>query len=143
MRLALQTDYSLRSLIYLAGRPGRRTVAEIAEFFQISRDHVAKVVHRLAKLGYLRSVRGLGGGVELAADPEEISVGEVILAMEGNTHLLECVASKGVCIIEDGCRLKGVLAKAEQIQMEYLRSVRLADIVQPGGQLVELEPLAN
>ena len=143
MQLALQTDYALRTLIYLAGRPGRRTVGEIAEFFRISRDHVAKVVHRLAKLGYLRSVRGMGGGLELARNAEAISVGEVVLAMEGNMHLLECVASDGVCVIERGCRLKGVLAEAERLQMEFLHSVPLSDVVKPGGQLVELEPLSN
>ena len=81
--------------------------------------------------------------MELATDPNEITVGEVILAIEGNTHLLECVASKGICVIEEGCRLKGVLAKAERIQMDYLRSVKLSDVVNPGGQLVELEPLSK
>ena len=98
MQLALQTDYALRSLIYLAGRPGRHKVADIAKYFRISRDHVAKVVHRLAKLGYVRSIRGMGGGLEIARTPEEISIGEVVLAMEGNTHLLECVKrrAKGV-----------------------------------------------
>ena len=142
MQLALQTDYALRSLIYLAGKPGRATVAEIAGFFSISRDHVAKVVHLLAKRGFVRSIRGVGGGVELGRSPDDISVGEVILAMEGNMHLLECVAATGVCIIEQGCRLKGVLANAERIQMEYLQSVKLSDVVKPGGQLVELQPLA-
>ena len=142
MQLALQTDYALRSLIYLAGRPGRHKVADIAKYFRISRDHVAKVVHRLAKLGYVRSIRGMGGGLEIARTPEEISIGEVVLAMEGNTHLLECVGTAGVCVIERNCRLKGVLAEAERIQMDYLRSVRLSDVVKPGGELVELEPLS-
>ena len=143
MQLALQTDYALRALIYLAGRSKRGTVAEIASFYRISRDHVAKVVHRLARLGFVRSIRGLGGGVELARAPAEISVGEVILAMEGNMHLLECVGTAGVCTIEKRCQLKGVLAEAERIQMQYLQSVPLSDVVKPGGQLVELEPLST
>ncbi|MCA9271031.1 MAG: Rrf2 family transcriptional regulator [Planctomycetales bacterium] len=141
MRLSLQTDYALRTLIYLAGRPERATVTEIAEFFQISRDHVAKVVHRLAKLGMARSVRGVGGGVELGRDAAEISIGEVILAIEGNAHLLECVERDKVCVIQPGCRLRGVLAEAERLQMEYLESVKLADVVTPGGGLAELAPL--
>ena len=84
MRLSLQTDYALRTLIFLAGRPGRATVAQIAEFFHISRDHVAKVVQLLARQGFVRSIRGIGGGVELARSPESISVGEVITVTEGN-----------------------------------------------------------
>ena len=139
MRLALHTDYALRTLIFLAGKPRRATVTEIAEFYRISKDHVAKVVQRLAKLGYARSIRGSGGGVELGRPADEISVGQVVLAMEGNMHLLECVSAEGVCVIQPNCRLKGVLAEAERIQMEYLNRVKLSDVIQPGGQLVELE----
>ena len=143
MQLALHTDYALRSLIYLSGKPGRATVADIAGYFQISRDHVAKVIQRLARLGFVRSIRGQGGGVEMARDADDISVGEVIHAMEGKTHLLDCVASEGVCVIERNCKLKGVLARAESLQMEFLYSVKLSDVIQPGGQLVELQPLQS
>ena len=138
MRLSLHTDYALRTLIYLAGRPGRTNVASVAEFFQISKDHVAKVVMQLARLGYVRSVRGVGGGIELARPAAEISIGEIVSAMEGNTHLLECVGTSGVCVIQPACTLRHVLAEAERVQMEYLNGVRLSEIVKPGGQLVEL-----
>ena len=139
MRLSLHTDYALRTLIFLAGRPGRTNVAAVAEFFQISKDHVAKVVMQLARLGYVRSVRGIGGGIELAREAEEISVGEIVSAMEGNTHLLECVGTSGVCVIQAACQLRHVLAEAEREQMDYLDGVRLSEIVKPGGQLVELK----
>jgi Rrf2 family nitric oxide-sensitive transcriptional repressor len=139
MRLSLQTDYALRTLIYLVGRPGRGSVRQIAEYYEISRDHVAKVVHRLGKLGYVRNIRGVGGGVEILRVAEEITIGEVILAFEGNMNLLECVSTPGVCKIQPGCQLLNVFAEAERLQMEYLQSVHLSDIVQPGGQLVELK----
>ena len=138
MRLALHTDYALRTLIYLAGRPGRASVGEVAAFFRISKDHVAKVVQSLVRLGYVRSIRGIGGGIELLKSPREIRVGQVILDFEGNMHLLECVGVEDVCVIQPGCRLKRVLAKAEKLQMDYLNSVKLADIVRPGGQLLEI-----
>ena len=138
MRLALHTDYALRTLIYLAGKPGRASAGDVAGFYEISRDHVAKVVQSLVRLGYLRSVRGAGGGIELKKKPQEIRVGQVILDFEGNMNLLECVAADGVCVIERGCNLKKVLAKAERLQMEYLLSVKLSDVVKPGGQLLEI-----
>ena len=138
MRLALHTDYALRTLIFLAGKPARASVAQIAEFFQISRDHVAKVVQSLVRFGYVRSIRGQGGGIELVKQPDEIRVGQVILDFEGNMHLLECVAINNICVIQPGCRLKGVLAQAEKIQLDYLQSVRLSDVVRPGGQLLEI-----
>jgi len=138
VKLSLFTDYALRTLIYLAGKPGRAHVSDVASFYGISRDHVAKAVGQLARLGYLRSIRGVGGGIELARPAEEIRIGEIVTAMEGNMHLLECVGTVGVCVIQPGCRLRGVLAEAERVQMEYLGSVRLSDVVSPGGQLVEL-----
>jgi Rrf2 family nitric oxide-sensitive transcriptional repressor len=138
VRLALHTDYALRTLIFLAGKPGRARVAHVADFFRISKDHVAKVVQSLARLGYVRSIRGAGGGIELLKKPREVRVGQVILDFEGNMNLLECVGVEKVCVIQPGCRLRTVLAQAEKLQTDYLMSVRLSDIVRPGGQLLEI-----
>ena len=138
MRLALHTDYALRTLLFLASEPRRTNVAEVAEFYRISKDHVAKVVQSLVRQGYVRSIRGIGGGIELAKRPEEIRVGQVILDCEGNMHLLDCVGIENVCVIQPGCRLKAVLAKAERIQMEYLQSVTLSDLLTPGVTLLQI-----
>ena len=138
MRLALQTDYSLRTLMFLAARPGRQTVAGVAGFFQISETHVGKVVHQLARLGYVRSVRGIGGGLELAKPADQITVGEVVQAIEGNVHLLECIGMEDVCVIQRHCKLRTVLDRAERIQMEYLNSVRLTDVLPYGQPLLNL-----
>ena len=140
MQLSLHTDYSLRVLIYLGLQGRRSTIAEIAEFFTISKDHLAKVAQRLAHLGFIRSVRGIGGGLELARDPESIRIGDVIQQLE-DTALLECVHSdETVCVIQPGCKLRGVLAKAEQVQLDYLNTVRLTDVIDSNPKLV---PLSN
>ena len=97
MRLSLQTDYSLRTLMFLAVHQRRSTVSEVARFYSISAPHVAKVVHVLARAGLLRSLRGAGGGIELSRPADKVSVGEVIRCVEGNMHLLDCVAAEGVC----------------------------------------------
>lgn len=139
MRLSLHTDYALRTLMYLSGIKQRATTGQIAEFFGISKDHLAKVVQRLTRLGWVRTVRGIGGGLELAVQPESLSVGEVIEKLEGSTQLLQCVTSSAqICVIQSSCRLRHVLAEAERIQMEYLRSIALSDIAKPGVQLVNL-----
>jgi Rrf2 family nitric oxide-sensitive transcriptional repressor len=129
MRLALQTDYALRSLIYLAFVGRRATADQIAGFYGISTHHVAKVVQQLARWGYVRGIRGLGGGFELARPPGQITIGEIVAASEGNTHLLECVDVDDVCRIQSFCKLRGVLAEAERIQTEYLQSVTLEDVL--------------
>jgi len=129
MRLSLQTDYALRTLLYLATRSGRTTVADVAGFFGISAHHVGKVVHQLGRLGYVTNHRGPGGGIVLARRPAEVSVGRVVLDFEGNMHLLDCVEVPGLCVIQPGCTLRGVLAEAERQQMDYLNGVTLESLL--------------
>ncbi len=143
MRLTTHTDFALRTLMYLAAGRERATVAEVASLFGISPNHVAKVVNQLARLGYLRSIRGIGGGIELAKPPEEIRLGAVIEALEGNMHLLECVAVDQICAIESFCKLKGALAEAERIQLEYLNTLTLADVAPTRRQLSRTQPLES
>jgi Rrf2 family nitric oxide-sensitive transcriptional repressor len=135
MGLTFQTDFALRTLLYLAAVDRRVTVAEVAEMYGISANHIAKVVQQLARLGYVRSIRGIGGGIELARHPDAITVGEVIESFEGSMRLLECVATDGVCVIESFCKLKRVLAEAERLQLAFLRSKTLQDILPTKRQL--------
>jgi Rrf2 family transcriptional regulator, nitric oxide-sensitive transcriptional repressor len=135
MQLTTQTDYALRTLMFLATRNERSNVKDVANLFGISVHHVAKVVNQLARFGYLRSVRGVGGGIEMARRPEDIRVGEVIERFEGNLHLLDCIGTANVCSIQSFCRLKGVLAEAERVQRDYLNSVTLADVLPTRIQL--------
>ena len=125
MRLSLQTDYALRTLLFLATQPGRAKVVDVAGFFGISAHHVGKVVHQLGRLGYVRNHRGPSGGIELAREPVAITVGRVILDFEGDMHLLDCVGTPGCCVIQPGCTLRGVLTEAERRQMDYLNSITL------------------
>lgn len=131
MRLSLQTDYALRTLMYLGMTQERTTAEQVSTFFRISPDHVAKVVSQLVRLGYVRSVRGSGGGIELGKPVSQITVGEIIAAFEGDVHLLECLGRSDVCVIEDFCKLKTVLGTAEKLQRDYLRSITLQEILPP------------
>lgn len=139
MKLTTQTDYALRTLMFLATRASRANVGDIARLFGISVNHVAKVVNLLAREGYIRSTRGVGGGIELARQPEEISIGSVVAAMEKDMHLLSCIGSDDSCAIHSFCKLKGVLAEAERVQREYLDGVTLADVVPTRRQLDRVE----
>lgn len=136
MRLTTHTDYALRALMYLAASGERTTAAQVARLYGISVNHMAKVVNQLSRLGYVRSVRGIGGGIELAMQPAEIRLGEVFEAFEGNMHLLECVSKDNICGIQSFCKLKGVLAEAEKVQLEYLNTVTLEDVAPTRRQFV-------
>lgn len=135
MKLTTQTDYALRTLMFVATRNQRTTVADVASLFGISSNHVAKVVNQLSRHGYLRSIRGVGGGIELAIPPENIILGEVIECIEGDLHLLRCVGADDSCVIHAFCKLKTVLAEAERIQKNYLDSVTLDEVVPSRRQL--------
>ncbi|WP_145378123.1 RrF2 family transcriptional regulator [Symmachiella dynata] len=139
MRLTTQTDFALRTLMYLASTRKRTTAAEVAQLYKISTHHMSKVVNQLARLGYVRSIRGIGGGIELAQQPEDVRLGDVVEAFEGNMHLLDCVATEDVCAIQSFCKLKGVLAEAERIQLEYLNSLTLADVIPTKRQFSRVE----
>jgi len=83
MRLTSYTNYSLRVLMYCALHRDRLvTIPEIATAFDISRAHLLKSARHLGQLGYLHTVRGRNGGIELALAPERISIGEAIRALE-------------------------------------------------------------
>ena len=109
MKLTTFTDYSLRVLIYLATQPGRRaTIAQIAGAFDVSENHLVKVVHFLGKNGWLANVRGKGGGLELAHAPARINIGCVVRQTEGAAVVAECFSDAGShCVIARSCRLQG------------------------------------
>ena len=137
MKLTSFTDYSLRVLIYLAAEPSRRaTIAEIAKAFDVSENHLTKVVHLLGKHGWIETVRGKGGGMHLAMKPQDICIGKVVRDTEGLDVPAECFAiDGGHCIISSSCKLKGVLAEAVRAFYSVLDDYTLADITRNRGVL--------
>jgi Rrf2 family transcriptional regulator, nitric oxide-sensitive transcriptional repressor len=131
MKLTGFTDYSLRVLIYLATQPKQRaTIAEISRSFDVSENHLVKVVHFLGKSGWLANVRGKGGGLELAMPPELVPIGKVVRQTEGAAVVAECFSEHGgKCSIVGICRLQGVLGEAVAAFYGVLDRYSLADLV--------------
>lgn len=131
MQLTLNTDYSLRVLIYVAERPDELIATkDISSYFGVSHNHLVKVVNNLGKLNYLSLKRGrFGGGMSLAKKPEEINIGEVVKALEP-LDIVECFSSeKNTCRITSSCKLKGLLIKAKRSFLDELKGKTLADIL--------------
>ncbi|MFD1218221.1 RrF2 family transcriptional regulator [Microbulbifer celer] len=139
MQLSTHTDYSLRTLIYLALKEGERpvTVQEIARDYAISVNHMAKVAQTLSQLGYVKSLRGRGGGLVLAETPAAISVGALVRETE-NLKLLECFGPSSSCPIEPGCKLKNVLKKAQKAFLAVLDEYTLEDLIKNDRELENL-----
>ena len=140
MKLTTFTDYSLRVLIYLAVQPGQRaTIAQIAQAFDVSENHLVKVVHFLGKQGWLANVRGKGGGLELGELPQKIRVGQVVRAAEGGDVVAECFGeSGGDCHIAPNCRLRGVLGEAITAFYAVLDRYTVEDLVNNRNQLARM-----
>lgn len=129
MKLRLQTDYALRTLIYLAAKQQRASAEEIATAFVVSKDHLTKIIQQLARLGFVKTYAGRGGGLALAMQADQISVRSVIELMEGKTRVLECVESPEVCPLEPGCTLRKLLINAEAAFYNTLDNVSVADLI--------------
>ncbi len=131
MRLTTFSDYSFRVLIYLGAAPdGLATIEQISAAYGISANHLMKVVHRLAQLGYIETVRGKGGGMRLARPPAAINVGEVLRATEDGFALVECMDSREAdCRIASACVLKRALGEALAAFLQALDRYTLADLL--------------
>jgi Rrf2 family transcriptional regulator, nitric oxide-sensitive transcriptional repressor len=131
MQLTLHADYSLRVLIYLAANRGRLvSTMEISRAYGISANHLVKVVLNLSKHGYVRSRRGRTGGSELAREPEEINIGEVVRQLEPDFRIVECFdPMRNSCPIDQVCGLKSVLRDAGEAFVAVLERYTLGDVM--------------
>ncbi len=140
MRLTAQSDYALRTLIYVAAAsPRQATIREIAGAYGISRAHLMVLVHRLGEAGFLQNERGRGGGIRLARPASEIGLGEVLRAIEPAFRPAECFEpAANQCRITPVCRLKRVFREALDAWFAVLDRYTLADLVRRTRPLLRL-----
>jgi Rrf2 family transcriptional regulator, nitric oxide-sensitive transcriptional repressor len=137
VRLTVYTDYALRMLMYLALRKDQlATIAEIAESYDISRNHLMKVAHQLGVAGFVETVRGRGGGLRLAKPVGSIGLGDVVRYTEPDMAIVSCFeAIDAPCAIEPCCVLKRALKQARDAFLEVLDGYTLDDLVEPRARL--------
>lgn len=140
MRLSDHTDYGLRLLLLLgASRPARINASQMARTYGISYTHVQKVVQSLEAAGYVETFRGRGGGVILAREPSEITIGAVVRALEPNMHIVRCLApGDSGCILAQGCALTNAIAMAGAAFLSALDTVTLDEMIRGSPHLAPL-----
>ena len=140
MKLTNFTDYSLRTLIYLAVYPDRLcTTKEIAAYFKISQNHMVKITHNLSKIGYINTQKGRSGGISLLQSSKEINIGEAIQKLELDFNIVECFNCKeNTCKIATVCNLKNVLIRAHKAFMDELSCYTLEDLIKNKDELLAL-----
>ena len=142
MRLTRFSDIGLRVLIYLerAGeRPHPVTVAEIAKQFAIPQNHLVKVVGHLARAGWVRALRGRNGGLRLAADPDTLTIGQVLRRLEGDENdLADCEGTD--CALKMDCQLRGMLRAGMRAFYEEMDRYTLSQVTSgtTGEQVIRM-----
>lgn len=140
MRLTRYTDYALRVLMYLAAQPNHFcAISKISADYGISHNHLTKVVHDLGRLGFVQSMRGRNGGIQLARPASDITVGEVVRTTEDNFMMADCTN----CIIAPGCGLNPVLQEATNAFLAVIDRYTLAELCQSGTAFMTLFPENN
>ena len=131
MKLTAYTDYTLRTLMYLAMTRDRLvTVRHIAELYGISKNNLVKVVHQLGLSGTVETVRGRNGGVRLNRAPADINIGQVVRGAEVDFFMAECFdLVSNTCLHTSACLLKNVLNNATEAYLAVLDDVTLADLI--------------
>lgn len=130
MQLTQFTDYSLRALIYIALRKESCTINDITNAYQISNNHLVKIIHNLSKMGLIKTIRGKNGGILLAMEPDTINLGQLIAELEPHFDLVPCFnKAKANCCIAPVCKLKCILHEANAAFMSVLKQFTLADIL--------------
>ncbi|UCG75179.1 MAG: Rrf2 family transcriptional regulator [Gemmatimonadota bacterium] len=137
MRLTRESEYALIGLAALAGRPPgvEEPLATIAESHGIPREFLSKIFQKLARHGLLISGRGRGRGYALARRPEEISMCDVLEAVEGPEKLQECILWHEHCADDDPCPLHHCLKEIRPALLDLLKDVTLADYVADSAHL--------
>lgn len=116
--------------MYLGAKSGKLClISDIANDYGISRNHLVKVVHGLARGGFVTTYRGRGGGVTLARDPSEIGIGELVRYTEGPVRPVECFHGAELCVITPACTLPGILREAVENFLKTLDRYTLADLL--------------
>lgn len=135
MKLTLQTDYALRALIYLGVRTERLcSIREISEAYGISEAHLIKVVHKLGRGGFAKTLRVRNGGLCLGKAANEIVIGDVVRYFEDSTVMLACMedgAEASLCRLMPACRLRSVMNEATRAMMAVLNDNTLAGVITP------------
>ena len=136
MQITRQADYAVRAVLYLAniGPETRAATSQIAHEQQIPPSFLAKIVSQLSVAGLLQTSRGARGGVSLARSPENISLLEVVEAIDGPILLNECVAANGVCNFGDDCPMRPIWCETQEELITRLKTTTFDSFIKDKQQ---------
>ncbi len=133
LKLTKKVDYGLLAIAYIAGNHSDRVVntKEIAETYSIPVELLAKILQRLVKVGLIASLSGPKGGYSLSVNPSEITVAQIINALEGDINILNCSEEDNVkCFQFDRCNIRTPMQKLEYRIRNLLHKTTLDELLE-------------
>ncbi len=134
IRLNKSTRFALYAMVELGRDPTAvLSAGEIAQKYQVSEHHMAKVMQQLVRSGLIRSIRGIRGGFQIARDPKEVTMFDVVRLFEPAVQDSGCLLLDGVqaCELQETCRIGEVLAEIQEQAVYTLQSVSISTLVSP------------
>ena len=131
MQITRQADYAVRAMLYLSriGTTSRAATSEVAREQHIPPSFLAKIISQLSIAGLLHTARGARGGVSLAREPKEITLLEVVEAIDGPIQLNECVGETSTCTFDQDCPLRPVWCDAQDDLVKRLRGTNFEQLM--------------
>jgi len=130
VEITKKAEYAINALVELAISPDEFISSkEIATRQHIPPNFLPQIIATLGTKGWVEGVRGPGGGVKLIAEPEDISVREVVELIEGPVAITRCLAHGGNCVKDGNCPLHGIWYKAQEAFLNVLSNTSIADVV--------------
>jgi Rrf2 family protein len=132
MKLTMKGDYGLRAMLDMAAYHGQGPIesSDIANRQHIPEQYLDQILMVLRKEGLVRSVRGPKGGHMLAKPPSQITMAQVMQALEGYVPPMECLPSPDFCKLSPGCSLREIWQKIDQMTQDILTSTTIAELAQ-------------
>ena len=126
MQITRQADYAIRAVRYLAkqGPNQRSATSTVAQEMKIPPSFLAKIISQLSIAGLLHTSRGARGGVTLAREAKDISLLDVVEAIDGPILLNECVGDPADCVFSDDCLVHPIWVEAQETLVKQLRETR-------------------
>lgn len=135
MKLSAKSRYAMQAMLHLAEyeQDGPQSLTRITEA-GMPRDYVEQLLGVLRRSGLIKSMRGAAGGYFLSRPKEEITLGQVIVAIEGPIAVCDCVEDAKTCEQSEQCKLRSAFVHLNNGITDLLASYTLKDLLQDNSQ---------
>ncbi|MBQ2661883.1 MAG: Rrf2 family transcriptional regulator [Clostridia bacterium] len=147
-KVSTRGKYGIKAMAELALNYGKGVVSAscLAQKQGISEAYLEQLMSLLKKEGLVESIRGAGGGYMLTREPQQINIGDILFALEGNTSVADCVGRCGEsssCSNTSSCITRPLWLKLQSSIDEVLNTTTLADILNEGKAITDCEENCN